>query len=231
MRPFAKTAHHDRGTDAMTYDDLIAYAPLALFAQNRDTVVEMPNIVRRAQDYLVKRVDHDFFKTELAVTSVDLDGLIYADEPPEGLLEYRSVAVEQAPGRWAPLLRRSQDMLDSLFSGSRSGIPRYYAMTASMALRVYPRPPQVIAARITANIKPPTLAPGVQINKLTVEFPELMELAATHEAAVFNLDQNSIAVYAGRLQDALVTANMQISRRTRDESAQRPVETRNVTGE
>lgn len=215
----------------MTYDELLTYAPLALFARNRDTVVQMPQIVRQAQDYLVKRVDHDFFKTDLPLTAVDDDGRIYASGPPAGLLEYRSVVVEPLPGRKVTLTRRSQEMLDALYNDGRRGQPRYYAMMADKSLQVYPSPPQEMGARVSANIEPPTLGPDVQINILTIEFPELMQLATTHEAAVFNLDQGSTVTYAGRLSEALTAANRQISRRTRDESAQRPVETRNVTGE
>jgi hypothetical protein len=214
----------------VTYADLLTYAPLALIAQNRDTVAEMPNIVRRAQGYLVQRLDHDLFRTDLAILPVAETGIVDTISVPGTLLEVRQVLIETATDRWMPILRRSDEMLQMLFTDTLRGPARFYSFTAAGALKVYPAPGRVTRARVTANVAPPVLSDTVQTNIILEQFPELMELAVTMEAAVFNLDPASTGIYQGRVGEHLQTANAQISRRTRDESAQRTVETRNITG-
>lgn len=214
----------------MTYDDLIAYAPLALISRNRDTVTEMPNIVRRAQEYLVQRLDHDLFRSTVPAIPVDEDGLCDITAFPARLLEIRSVSFEVAPRSWLPLLRRSEEMLVALHSDAPRGQPRYYAVTAAGEMRLYPAPGRAITVRVTANVAPEVLSPTVQTNIISEQFPTLFEFAATREAAVFNIDPATTQLYESRTQEMLQTANSQISRRTRDESAQRAVETRNIQG-
>lgn len=215
----------------MTYDDLIAYAPLALIARNRDTVDNMEDIVRRAQGYLVARLDHDLFRKMLPSVPVGVDGILDPTDIPAGMLEVRSVAVQTSPGAWLPLLRRSEEMLVALHSDNPRGLPRFYAVMASGAIQTFPAIGRTgTAARVTANVAPPVLGPGEQTNIISVQFPELFEFATAMEAAIWNLDPASTQLYQGRVAETLQVANAQISRRTRDENAQRAVETRNITG-
>lgn len=215
----------------MTYDDLIAYAPLATISRNRDTVAEMPNIVRRAQNYLVARLDHDLFRTLLPAIPIGADGVLDPTDIPGTLLEVRSVQVEVSPGSWLPLLRRSEEMLVALHSDNPRGRPRFYSVTASGDIQTYPTIGETgMTARVTANVSPPVLAPDEQTNIISNQFPELFEFAATMEAAIFNIDPATTELYRGRVDETLLVANRQISRRTRDENAQRAVETRNITG-
>jgi hypothetical protein len=215
----------------MTYDQLIAYAPLALIAKNRDTVAEMPNIVRRAQGYLVARLDHDLFRMMQPSAPIGANGVIDTSSFTGDILEIRSVAVEVSPGSWLPLLRRSEEMLIALHSDAPVGQPRFYAVMASGAVQVFPAPGVTgLVARVTANVSPPVLSAIVQTNIISEQFPELFEFAATMEAAIFNIDPATTELYRGRVAETLQVANSQISRRTRDESAQRTVETRNITG-
>ena len=215
----------------MTYDDLIAYAPLALIARNRDTVENMEDIVRRAQGYLVPRLDHDLFRTTIPSAQIDADGVIDQTGFPGRILEIRSISVQVSPGSWLPLIRRSEEMLVTLHSDNPRGQPRYYAVTAGGSIQTFPA--LGVAgklARVTANVEPPTLSPLVQTNIISDQFPELFEFATAMEAAIWNLDQGSTQLYQGRVGETLMVANTQISRRTRDESAQRAVETRNIQG-
>lgn len=215
----------------MTYDELIAYAPLALIMRNRDTVAQMPDIVRRAQNYLVARLDHDLFRTTIPNAQIGADGVIDQTGFPGEILEIRSISVQVSPGTWLPLIRRSEEMLIALHSDSPRGQPRYYAVTAAKTIQTFPA--LGVAgklARITANIAPPTLSQITQMNIISQEFPELFEFATAMEAAVFNIDAATTQLYQGRVSETLQVANAQISRRTRDESAQRAVETRNIQG-
>lgn len=215
----------------MTYDDLIVYAPLALIARNRDTVANMEDIVRRAQGYLVARLDHDLFRTTLPAVPISADGVLDPSDIPAGLLEVRSVSAQISTTSWLPLLRRSEEMLVTLHSDNPRGQPRYYAVMASGAIQTFPAIGRIgTVARVTANVAPPTLAPAVQTNIISQQFPELFEFATAMEAAIWNLDQGSTQLYQGRVAETLQVANAQISRRTRDESAQRAVETRNIQG-
>ncbi len=215
----------------MTYDELIAYAPLALIMRNRDTVAEMPNIVRRAQGYLVARLDHDLFRTTVPAAPIGADGIIDDSAFPGSLLEIRSISVQVSPGAWLPLLRRSEEMLIALHSDNPRGQPRFYAVTAAGTIQTYPAIGTAgTSARVTANVAPPALSPTVQTNIISEQFPELFEFATAMEAAVFNVDGVTTQLYQGRVAETLQVANAQISRRTRDESAQRAVETRNIQG-
>jgi hypothetical protein len=215
----------------MTYDDLIAYAPLALIMRNRDTVAQMPEIVRRAQSYLVSRLDHDLFRTMIPNATIGADGIIDQTAFPGQVLEIRSISVQVSPGSWLPLLRRSEEMLIALHSDNPRGQPRFYAVTAASDIQTFPA--LGVAgklARVTANVAPPVLAPTVQTNIISEQFPELFEFATAMEAAVFNVDAATTQLYQSRASETLQVANAQISRRTRDESAQRAVETRNIQG-
>jgi hypothetical protein len=215
----------------MTYDDLIAYAPLALIMRNRDTVAQMPEIVRRAQGYLVARLDHDLFRTMLPSLPIADDGILDTSGVTGTILEIRSISVQVSPGSWLPLIRRSEEMLIALHSDNPRGQPRFYAVTAAGAIQTFPA--LGVAgklARVTVNVAPPVLAPAVQTNIISEQFPELFEFATAMEAAVFNVDGATTQLYQGRVAETLQVANAQISRRTRDESAQRAVETRNIQG-
>jgi hypothetical protein len=215
----------------MTYDELIAYAPLALIMRNRDTVAEMPNIVRRAQGYLVSRLDHDLFRAQVPSAQIGADGIIDQTSFPGQVLEIRSISVQVSPGSWLPLLRRSEEMLIALHTDNPRGQPRYYTVTADGDIQTFPS--LGVAgklARVTANVAPPVLSPTVQTNIIIEQFPELFEFATAMEAAVFNVDAATTQLYQGRIQETLPVANAQISRRARDESGQRTVETRNITG-
>lgn len=214
----------------MGYSELLTYAPLASYTQNRDTVLEMPAIIRRAEEYIIARLDHDLFKVDLPTVNIDTDGLIAGTPLPIDVLEVRSVMLEISTSRWLPLLRRSYETMSVLHSDAPRGRPRYYTERGDRALIVFPAPGNAPRVKITVNRKPAPLSPANQNNIITQRFQELMEVAVVKEAAEFNLDQSAVALYAQKLGDMLTAANGQVSRWTRDESAQRPVETRNVTG-
>lgn len=213
-----------------TYDQIIAYAPLATFTSNRDTVTEMPDIVRRAQDYVVGRLDHHLFRDVLLDTTFDASGDLDDSFFPEDILEIRSIAAEVRTGKFLPLRPRQQEVLEALFIMTPVGDPRYYAELTSGGWRAYPAPGREIAARVSVNIEPDVLSPTNQTNIISTKFPELMEFAVMREAAIFNLDQNLVALYTSETKEALTIANAQISRRKRDEVSQRPRDTSNITG-
>lgn len=219
----------------MTYDEIIAFAPLALYAQNRDLTAEMPQLVKQAQDYVVSRLDHDAFATTtLPDTTISAEGMLDTSPITSRLLELRSLSWEFAPDRFQPLLPRAYEIMLMLYSDRPRGRPRYYAQADGFdplpLIRVFPAPGRVLTARARGNIAPESLAPGVQENLLSRNFPQLLQYATAREAAVFMADPAMQQRWEDELTDALVAANAQVGRRTRDEAAQRPVDTRNARG-
>lgn len=214
----------------MSYTELIRAAPLAAYAENRDLVAEMPNIVRRAQEYVVMRLDHDAFWQKLPRTTVGKDGVIDDSNFPNDLMEVRSVRVRWRSGdRWYSLLRRDSDMLSTLYTDDSRGPPKVYS-DGPDGLVAYPRPGRVIDAEVRANVAPAILSPTVQTNLFTDKYPQVIENAVVREAGVFMLDAKIQQTYGSETDAALAAANAQIARQKRDESAQRPVETRNAGG-
>jgi hypothetical protein len=212
-----------------TYDNIIAYAPLAAFLQNRDTATQMPDIVRRAQTYVTRRLDHDFFRQSLPATTADAAGLVTYPIDESTILEVRSVSIGIGSRR-LPIPPRDYDMLVSLYHDAPRGQPRHWAYNPGNQIQLFPAPGRVLDVFLSANVMEPVLAPGQQENRLSVEYPEIMEQAVALHVALFNLDPTATQMYSEQVGELLMTANSEISRQRRDETAQRPMETRNVTG-
>jgi hypothetical protein len=213
-----------------TYNELIAYAPLATYAGNRDMITELPNMVRRAQEFIVLRLDHDLFASTTVATTIAADGTLNMGGLSSRFLEMRSVYAQGRGGNYFPLLQRTEDMLATLYPFDRPGVPVYYARLTPGTYRVYPRPTAVTVARYRANIAPLTLSPSVQSNILSTKFPNLMELALLVEVARFNLDRGQGEIYMSDLMSELEAANAAVTRTTRDETGTRPRDPRNAMG-
>jgi hypothetical protein len=65
---------------------------------------------------------------------------------------------------------------------------------------------------------------------LSLDFPLLFEWSASRQAAIWMIDADLVGLFEGNLSDQLAIDNFAISRKRRDDSSQRPVETRNVKG-
>lgn len=212
-----------------TYDDIIAYAPVAAFLQNRDTIAEMPQIVRRSQTYVTRRLDHDFFRHAFPGRTADATGVVTTGIDEGLLLEIRSISVVQG-NRSHPVHPRDFYMLEALFYDQPRGVPQFWAHTPSGEIRIFPAPGREVTVDISANIKEPVLSPSQQENRISVHHPELMEQAVAMHVALFNLDAQAAQMYSDQLTELLVVVNAEIARRRRDETSQRPIEARNVTG-
>lgn len=213
-----------------TYDDLIAYAATASYAGNRDMTDELPRLVRRAQNYLVLHMDHDLFADEVIETTINVDGMVDKSLFSTEFLDIRKLMVKGRGDRPFPLLPRAENMLETLYASGKPGTPIYYARLRDREYKVYPAPYRPLDAILRVNVRPPMLGTKVQTNILTDYFSEAFEFALLREVAVFNIDQPQVQLYTAELQDRLTSANVQVSRLTRDETSQRPTETRNVTG-
>lgn len=213
-----------------TYNEIIAYAPLATFSSNRATVSEMPSIVRRAQNYITARLDHEFFRDVPVSTTVDAAGDVDDGAFPATMLEIRSISAEVRTGKFLPLRPRQQEVLEAIYIDGSKGSPRHYTKTSSGGWKVYPAPGRTMNVKVTINVAPNLLTAGNQTNEISLDFPELFEFAVMREAAIFNADQNLVSLYTQETNDALTAANAQIARRKRDEVSQRPRDTTNITG-
>ena len=213
-----------------TYDDLISYAPVAAYASNRNTVDELPGLVRRAQSYVTERLDHDLFAGDLEDVVIGTDGYVHPEMLPETFLELRYLAIEARSNSFRPLHPRAENMLEALYAAGPAGVPIYYARIKDRLYRVYPQPFRPLNARLRANAAPPMLSPAVQTNILTERFPEVVEMSLLRQVAIYNVDEPLTQRYTEELTGLLGAANRQVSRLARDETAQRPVDTRNVQG-
>lgn len=214
-----------------TYDEIIAYAPLASYLSNRDTAAQMPTLVAQAQEHIVERMDHDFFREAGAPATISAAGEISgASLEPERFLELRSVSAEIYPGRFMPLTKRLYETMLAVYFDDPTGIPVHYSKASDGGYRVFPAPGREVSALVSVNVAPLTLSPDNQINAIATRFPSLFRAAVAREVALFNMDPAASELHSAKFQEHLDGANAQISRWARDESAQRPVDTRNVIG-
>jgi hypothetical protein len=212
---------------ALTYDDMLEQVPVAAFARNNDLIAEMPNAIRRAETYVVDRLDHDAFRMPPQDVTFGTDG---AATLPDNVLELRAVRIRFRSSGWTPLLPRHEETLHALFAGQPPGNPRFYAQPAHGTVQIFARPSTATAGQLVYNAKPAELGPTVQTNLLTDDWEAVMRAAVLREAALFMNDQKLIPIYQAELADLLTAANMAVARRRRDETAERPRETANVRG-
>jgi hypothetical protein len=212
-----------------SYSELLDEVPRSAFARNAELINDMDKVVARAQAYVVKRLDHDAFRGDYILVTIDETGQFA--RPPD-MLELRAVQVRFRGRGWLPLRRRSEEMLAALFTGPRArpGMPEYYAETPE-GFDVFPRPPRPIEARVLWNQDPPILGPAQDTNVLTDGYPEVIRAAVMREAAIYMGDATLIQVYSGEATETLGAANLELARRRRDESGTRSRDTGNAQGQ
>lgn len=225
----------------ITYTELVRRIPLGVYAENTDLVAEMPVIIRKAEEMLAGRVDHDFLQTTITGKSIGNatvnpsggdDDLDLSAESPR-VLEVRSIRIKHR-GRatqWVPVHRREINFLRTLYSMNTPGVPRYYGEDKGVLnLVFFPYPNALYDLEITANKVPAFLTSGNQTNAFTIHCPRALEWACMHFAALFMKDFTAAQGYSSDVDNALTEANMLGARRRRDEGAQRPQETANAQG-
>jgi hypothetical protein len=213
----------------MTYDELLRKTPIWAYAQNRELVDEMPGIVKGAQELLEQRLDHDIFRTTLPSVDVGTDGILALQ--PGTVFEIRAVRIEHASGTgYYPLRSRDIETCHALYGNHEQGLPHYWAYVDNDTIEVFPKPWAQMSVVTVVNAKPPTLGPTQQTNVISTDHPRPFEKAVLMQIGVFMLDDSLIQKYLNELNDAVTEANAQIVRRRRDETSQRPRETRNLTG-
>lgn len=224
----------------VSYDELLRRVPLWLYAENTALAAEMPAIIGRAEDHLVNVLDHDIFQTVLTSKTIgaspvnvvtDDDKLDLSAETPR-LMELRSIRIAYKGGAdWTPVEPRNDEMLSMLYSRNRPARPRYYGQHGDqLKLKFYPFPDRVYTLKITANVMPVRMAVGVQNNKISTMFPRAFESAVFHQAAIFMQDQPMADKYQAEMMAAIPEANLASSRKRRDETGTRPIETTNAAG-
>lgn len=216
-----------------TYDELIRRVPRWLYAQNRDLVNEMPNVVLQAHEQIVNLLDHDLFRTLIDDVDVGTDGILdlSANDPP--VFEIRAIRWKwrNDGDAYMPLMRRDLEMLTQLYANNRPGRPRYYAEYSGLLIqKLFPVPREAIKVQVTANVEPPPLSPTQQTNIISERAFRVMEKATMRQAAIYMRDWPGAAEYEKDMTTAIGEANAQIQRRRRDETEQRPVEAANVSG-
>lgn len=217
----------------MTYDDLIASIPITLMAQNRTLAdpAELQRVVRRAEDEIIERIDHDAFRARLTGRTVG-PGAATIDLTQEArrVLEVRALQLVLPAGVY-PLERREIERLNALYLGAYVGAPRYYAEDdVPLLLRVFPEPDQSYSINVAANIEPERLSPAIQQSVLTRSYPRLLEMMAFKHGAHFMRNPADEQRYGILADAALMETNTQLARRRRDETAVAAAQTANRVG-
>lgn len=217
----------------MTYDDLIAAVPIALQAQNRTLLdaSELQRIVRRAEDEIIERIDHDAFRSRLTGRQVGpADDTIDLQPEDRRVLEVRAIQLITPEGVY-PLERREVERLNALYLGAWAGQPRYYAEDDTpLFLRVFPTPDVVYPVSISANIEPERLSPSTQQSVLTRAHARLLEMMTFKHGAHFMRNPTDEQRYGELADAALMEANAQFARRRRDETGVTSAPTANRVG-
>ena len=213
----------------MDYNDLLR-APLQLFATNRTLVNEMPSIIRQAEDECVLVLDHDLFRATEGMT-VGTDGLLDLSTVDPRILEVRAIRVPARTG-YRTLERRDIEYLHQLYQSSQAGLPRYYGEDPSLLhYHLFPAPWQSLDVQVTYNQHPPRLNDTDTLeNVLTEQAPRAIEYATFMKAAHFMKDYQAAERYSGMFLEATNQTNMQVGRRRRDVTDNRPAATENRAG-
>jgi hypothetical protein len=215
---------------AITYDSLVLNAPVVLNAQNRTLATDMPDIIRRAEDEILERLDRDAFRALLSqgytVTptspTFDLTG------EPQRVMEVRAVSATQT-GQTVALTPRDVEYLRQLFQGAQ-GTPRHYAEDDQPSVyRVFPTPDSTWTLRITANIEPLRLAVSNQETLLTRNHARLTEMAVFKHGAIFMRNAADEARYGAQFEAALTEENNRFARRRGDASNRHAKDTASLT--
>lgn len=216
----------------MTYNDLLESVPNWMYAQNRSLAVQMPDIVVKAQRKLFNIIDHDFFRTKITGLTIPLSGTLDLIDQQPPIMEIRAIRLKhRKDDEWTPLFRRDHEAMSMLYAESRPGRPRYYAEgSGPLELQVFPTPDRAYPIEVTCNQECPLLSPTTQQNLLTDRAEQALTFATLRFAAVYMKNDADVQRYDAELMQAVGELNAGYGRRTRDDTAERPRDTKNATG-
>ena len=216
----------------MTYDELVASVPNWMYAQNRGLAGQMQDIVLKAHRKLFQIIDHDFFRTKITGLVIPTTGALdlASQQPP--IMEVRAVRLKhRKDDEWTPLFRRDIEAMSMLYSQNRPGRPRYYAEAEGpLQLQVFPTPDREYTIEVSCNQECPILSPAVEQNLLTDRAPQALMFATLRFAALYMKNDADVQRYDTELLQAVAELNAGYGRRTRDDTAERPRDTKNATG-
>ncbi len=220
---------------AITYDELIRRVPEWLYAKNRKLIDEMPAIITQAHEQLINTLDHDLFKTLIdGKTLAAGDPILDLSTETPRVLEVRSVRlkVTGTDDGWTPILRRDLEMLSMLYARNKPRRPLFYTeYNGTLILKVFPSPALAHDVQITANVEPEVLSETVSTNIMAEEASRALEKAVMRQACLFMKAWEDAAQYSTEMTGAITEVNAAIQRRRRDDTEQRPRDTKNVMGQ
>jgi hypothetical protein len=225
---------------ALSYTELARRIPIWLFAQNRDIVDEVAEIISEAENEVYRVLDHDAFRATLEV-SIGTGGGdtslidLTAEDPPVFEARAMRLGFRDQAGLFTsavPLERRELEFVTTLYPDGRTRRPRYYAeYDQPLMFRVFPQPDIEYQVQITLNQQPPRLVATTQeTNVLTDEYPRVIEMACYLRGAEFMNDPAKIERWGANFLRATSEANAQIARRRRDMTGSVPQPNVNAAG-
>jgi hypothetical protein len=214
-----------------TYDSLVTNTPIWLYAQNKDIVAQMPDLIADAEDQIFELIDHDLFQETLTGKTI-LQGQPDLDLTSDLIQEIRAIRISyRGAYSFTPVERRDLEFLTMLYTRNIPDRPRYYGQYGSFdQVRLFPIPRQDYDIEITVNKAPPRLSPSVQTNILIAKYPRVYEKASLKQGAIYMKNPADAATYDTEMVNAIMEANMAIGRHRRDETGTRPLETANSKG-
>lgn len=216
----------------MAYAELVESVPNWMYAQNRGLAAQMPDIVEKAHRKLFNIIDHDFFRTKITGLVIPLTGTLDLINQQPPIMEIRAIRLKyRKDDEWTPLFRRDMETMSMLYAQNRPGRPRYYSeATGPLELQVFPAPDREYTIEVTCNQECPILSPTVGQNLLTDRAPQALTFATLRFAAVYMKNDADVQRYDAELAQAVSELNAAYGRRTRDDAAERPRDTKNATG-
>lgn len=216
----------------MTYAELVAEVPEWMYAQNRDLVAAMPEIVRDAHLQLFEIINHNFFRTRLTGITIPVTGELDLSAEDPAVMEIRAIRLRyRTDTEWVPIFRRDLEMLSTLYARNIPARPRYYAEAdGPLILQMFPTPSAAIEAEITCNQRCPILSPTTATNLLSTRADRALKAATIRQAALYMQDAEMIQTWDAEMTAAVNEINAAYGRRERDDTGERPRDTTNASG-
>lgn len=173
----------------------------------------MPDIIRRAQNYLQNRVQVPemlvFHSTNTIANNRELD-------LPADLHVLKSVLLQES-NRWRPLIMQTNEFLAHYWPNySQTGVPKYYANKDNTKLWLAPTPAAAYPVNLEYVVKPPVLSFVQQTNWFSENLPNAFFMAAMMFANAWAKNAEATAAWKQLVDDELLAISER-SRRTRRE--------------
>lgn len=122
---------------AYTYTTLKAAIESYLQQYDDDFVANLPEIIRQAEDRLIKATNLPVFKVNKTSTMTAASRFLSA---PSDMLSAFALTVIDGSGNYIPLIFRNSSLIYEMYGGTASGLPVYYSLYNDTTFLLGPAP-------------------------------------------------------------------------------------------